>query len=369
MAVAGLLIAISSPLFGAVADYEGRRKPWIAIFAGIAIIAGFFLWFSKPSPDYVMWTLSWVVLGVIGVEVSVVFYNVMLRDLAPKNYIGRISGWGWGLGYFGGLTCLVIALLVFVHGDTRWLGLNRQTFEHIRITGPFVSIWYFIFAIPLFVWTKDRSSSGISYRKALSDGANQLLETLRKLPRYKEILKFLIARMIYTDGLNTIFAFGGIYAAGTFGMSFTEVIQFGISLNVAAGIGAIGFAWLDDYIGPKPTILISLLIMFLSGVGILIVHSKLAFWILGMVLSLCVGPVQAASRSLIARAAPPELVAEMFGLYAFSGKATAFIGPWLVGAFTLFFDSQRIGMSSVLAFLLVGGIILCFVRAPTTPAD
>ena len=364
IAVAGLLIAVSSPLFGAIADREGRRKPWIAIFAIIAIISSSVLWYAKPSSDYVMWTLVWVSLGLIGVEVSVVFYNAMLRDLAPKKYIGRISGWGWGVGYFGGLTCLIIALFAFIYNEASWLGLNRHSYEQIRIVGPYVAIWYLIFALPLFIWTQDRPSTRIGYRQALRLGASQLLTTLKRLPQHREIFKFLIARMIYTDGLNTVFAFGGIYAATTFGMNFAEVVQFGISLNVAAGVGAIGFAWLDDAIGPKRTILMTLLIMFLSGVGMLLVHSKLAFWILGIFLSICVGPIQAASRSFMVRVAPPPLVTELFGLYAFSGKATGFVGPWLVGAFTLLFGSERIGMSTPLAFLLAGGIVLCFVKAP-----
>ena len=145
----------------------------------------------------------------------------------------------------------------------------------------------------------------------------------------------------------------------------SQVIEFGITMNVAAGLGAIGFAWVDDYVGAKPTILTALLIMLITGSGMLIVHSQLAFWILGMLLSISVGPVQAASRSLMVRVVPPKLVTEMFGLYAFSGKATSFFGPWLVGSFTLAFNSQRIGMSTVMVFLLVGGIILCFVKAGT----
>ena len=133
-------------------------------------------------------------------------------------------------------------------------------------------------------------------------------------------------------------------------------------MNVAAGVGAIGFAWFDDFVGAKPTILVTLVILIASGTGMLIVRSQLEFWILGMVLSICVGPVQAASRSLMVRIVPPHLVTEMFGLYAFSGKATSFFGPWLVGLFTAFFASQRIGMSVVMVFLLVGGIVLCFVK-------
>ena len=364
IAIAGLLIAITSPLLGAIADHEGRRKPWIAAFSFLSIFSGILLWFAKPSPSDVLWTLWWVGLSIIGVEVSMVFYNAMLSDLAPKNYVGRISGWGWGLGYFGGLASLIIALFVFVQGNTHWLGLDQATFEPIRITGPFVSAWFAIFTIPLFLWTPDRLSTGVGYRRALHFGTQQILRTMRELPKNKEIFKFLLAHMIYIDGLNTIFAFGGIYAAGTFGMSFSEVIQFGITLNVAAGVGAIGFAWMDDYVGSKETILVTLGVLLSSGVGMLMVHSKLAFWILGMLLSLCVGPVQAASRSWLTRAAPPALVTECFGLYALSGKATAFIGPWLVGLFTLWFDSQRIGMSCVMVFLLVGGIILCFVKSP-----
>jgi UMF1 family MFS transporter len=361
VAIAGLIIALSSPLLGAVADNEGRRKPWIAIFATLVIISAALLWFAKPSSNYVIWTLIWMGLGLVGVEMAQVFYNAMLRDLAPKNYIGRISGWGWGTGYFGGLCSLIVALFLFVKNGAN-IGLNTTTYEHIRICGPFVSIWFFVFALPFFILTPDRPSTGISYITALRQGLRQFFQTLRALSTYKQILKFLLARMIYIDGLNTIFAFGGIYAAGTFNMSFAQVVEFGISMNVAAGIGAMSFAWLDDYLGSKPTILISLIIMLATGIGMLTTHSQIAFWILGMGLSLCVGPVQAASRSLLVHIAPAHMVTEMFGLFAFSGKATSFIGPWLVGTFTLLFNSQRVGMSVVMFFFFIGGALLSTVK-------
>ena len=146
-------------------------------------------------------------------------------------------------------------------------------------------------------------------------------------------------------------------------MSYAEVIKFGISLNIGAGVGAAIFAWLDDYKGAKFTILLSLVIMIACGIGMLVVQSKSLFWLLGIGLSLCVGPVQAASRSLMIHLAPRELITEMFGLYAFSGKATAFIGPWLLGLVTLAFNSQRIGMATVILFLIAGGILLSFVKA------
>jgi MFS transporter, UMF1 family len=362
VALAGIIIAMTSPIFGAVADHQGRRKPWLAFFTLVCIVASAMLWYTKPHVSDVTWALSWSVLGIIGFEIGMVFYNAMLSDLAPKNYLGRISGWAWGLGYFGGLASLLIVLFVFIDGHGLWLHLNIKTAEQIRINGPFVALWFILFAWPLFLWTPDRSPTGIPCKTALFKGFKSLYQTLLEVRKNKEILKFLLSRIFYIDGLNTIFAFGGIYAAGTFGMTFAEVIQFGIAMNIAAGLGAIGFAWLDDYKGAKLTVLISLVIMIICGSTMLLVHSKLLFWIFGMGLSLCVGPVQAASRSLMVRLSPKHLVTELFGLYAFSGKATAFLGPWILGTVTLAFNSQRIGMSIVMVFLLIGGLILTRVK-------
>ena len=363
VAIAALIIGISSPIFGAIADHEGRRKPWLAFFTILCVIASAMLWYIMPEDSNVRSALIWAVLAIIGFEVGMVFYNAMLCDLAPKNYLGRISGWSWGLGYFGGLTSLVIVLFVFIDAHGFWFfHLDVKTYQQIRIAGPFTALWFLVFAWPLFVWTEDRKSTGIGYRNAIVEGVNSLYKTLLAAKKHKEILKFLLARIFYIDGLNTIFAFGGIYAAGTFHMTFAEVVKFGIAMNVAAGLGAAGFAWLDDYKGGKITVLISLFIMIICGSIMLVVHSKLLFWIFGMGLSLCVGPIQAASRSLMVRISPKELVTEMFGLYAFSGKATAFFGPWILGSVTLAFNSQRLGMSTVMVFLLCGGLILTSVK-------
>ena len=351
VAIAGLIIAVSSPIFGAIADHEGRRKPWVAVFMGVAIISAVFLGFAQPSPAYVRWTLVWLVLGVVGLEVSVVFYNAMMTHLVSPNYLGRLSGWGWGVGYFGGLVSLVF-------------GLFLADANAVRLCGPLVAVWYALFAIPLFIWTPDAPSTGVRFTTAIRLGLKELLNTIRMLPQYKQMVKFLLAHMIYVDALNTIFAFGGIYAAGTFNMDMTEVIEFGVAMNIAAGCGAISFGWLDDAIGAKPTILISLGIMLTMGIAMLLVYSKLVFWILGMLLSLSFGPVQSASRSLMLRLAPKRLMTEMFGLYALSGKVTAFMGPWLLGTFTLLFNSQRVGMSTTMFFLVFGAILLCFVKLP-----
>jgi UMF1 family MFS transporter len=185
-----------------------------------------------------------------------------------------------------------------------------------------------------------------------------LTRTLKKITSYGQILRYLIARMIYTDGINTLFAFGGIYAVGTFGMSFSELIMFGIAINLTAGIGAVGFAWIDDKMGPKKVILIALVALTILGGILLIIQDKTLFWIFGVPLGLFVGPAQSASRSLMAHMAPPELRTEMFGLYAFSGKATAFVGPALLALATDMFQSQRAGMATILIFFIVGGILL-----------
>ena len=182
------------------------------------------------------------------------------------------------------------------------------------------------------------------------------------LPRHGRLWRYLLAHMIYADGINTLFAFGGLYAAGTFGMPVAEVIAFGLLLNTTAGLGAFAFAWVDDWIGARPTILIGLIALTVIGVPLLLVETKLAFWILGGALGVFFGPVQAASRSLMARIAPPGLETEMFGLYALSGKVTAFAGPLLVGAVTAATGSQRWGLAVVLPFLAVGGLLLLTVR-------
>ncbi len=360
--LAGLIIAVFSPIFGAIADHQGQRKPWLRMLLPAVIISAAALWFVKPSPDYVTWALFWIVIGTTALETGTLFYNAMLNEIAPRDWLGRLSGWGWGAGYAGGLVALIFTLNIFILNDSAWLGLNHATAEQIRICGPFVAVWIILFSWPLFAFTPDRPSTGVSLIHATRMGLRTLGNTLRILPRYRNILIFLLARMLYIDGLITIFAFGGIYAAGVFGMDTAQVIQFGICMNIAAGIGAAIMGWLDDARGPKITIHCALLLMIICGLGMLLVHSKSWFWIFGMGLSLGVGPVQAASRSLLIRIAPQELMTEFFGLYNFSGKATSFMGPWMLALVTGVFASQRAGMSTVFFLMAAGGILLFFVR-------
>ncbi len=364
MGLSGVAIALLSPVLGAIADQNGRRKPWIAVFALACVAVGALLWTVEPTAGMLVWALLLVALANVAFEVGTVFYNAMLPEVAPRGMMGRISGWAWGLGYAGGLACLAACLLLFVQPEVPLFGLDKDSYEHVRVTGPFVGLWFLVFALPMFLLTPDRPGRGVATATAVREGLQTLGRTLRKLPRYGTILRFLIARMLYTDGLNTLFAFGGIYAAGTFGMSFDEILVFGILLNVTAGLGAAAFAWIDDWLGPKRTVLISVACLSLFGAAILLVESKTAFYVLGCIIGLFIGPAQSASRSLMGRLAPAEVRTEMFGLYALSGKVTAWIGPLMVGGVTVLMDSQRWGMATILILFLSGAALLWPLREP-----
>jgi UMF1 family MFS transporter len=226
------------------------------------------------------------------------------------------------------------------------------------------ALWAVVFALPLFLFTPDRPGRAVPAGRAVRGGLRTLWGTIRTLPRHRSLALFLLANMVFLDGLNTLFVSGGIYAAGAFGMDLTEVLVFGILLNIAAGVGAVGFAWVDDWIGPKATILIALGALTLLGVAILLVHDKVLFYALAMGIGVFIGPAQAAGRSLMARMAPPELRAEFFGLFALSGKVTSFIGPAVVGWLTYAADSQRVGMAAIPVFFVIGLLLLLRVREP-----
>jgi MFS transporter, UMF1 family len=359
--LAGVIIALTSPLVGAIADHGGYHKRWLFFFTIVSVTATFLLWFAYPDVNYVYTTLACVVIGSIGFEVALVFYNSFLPVLAPRSHVGRVSGWGWGSGYLGGIVALSIALFVFVQGRAGWL--DTSTSEQIRICGPFTAIWYLIFSIPIFIFVPEITTKSKPMGEAVRAGCKELFSTLKMLPREKNILIYLIAHMIYTDGLNTLFAFGGIYAAGTYGLSFEQVLMFGITMNITAGFGAISLGWVDDYLGSKLTIIISLACLTIFGLPLLVLHDKYVFWAVALFLCLFVGPVQSASRSLMVRLIEEKnMSAEMFGLYSLSGKITAFIGPWLLGLMTITFNSQRAGMATVIVFFVIGALLLLPVK-------
>lgn len=370
-AIAGLTVAIGGPILGTIADLTGRRKLWLALCTLLVITACGGLWTITPDPSDAMTALVLVVIATIGFEFGTIFYNAMLPSLVPAARLGRISGWSWGLGYFGGLSCLAAALIVFVQADTPPFGLDKNASEHIRATCLLVAVWFAIFSLPLFFFvpetariTRPPAALPMTIGTALKTALERLRATLQQARQQPLLLRFLLARMLYTDGLVTLFAFGGIYAAGTFGMGFSEIILFAIALNVTAGLGAAGFGWIDDRLGSKTTIITGIIGLLATGSAVLAIQEVTLFWIAAVTLGIFVGPVQAASRTLMARIAPGDQRGEMFGLFALSGKATAFIGPALVGWITLIADSQRIGMSMILIFWLLGLFLIWGLKLP-----
>lgn len=366
IAVSGLLIAVLSPFMGAVADHYGARKPWMLGFTLLCAAATGLLYFGMPGagPGNILFILAMVVLANAAFEIAIVFNNAMLPHLAPACHMGRVSGWAWGMGYAGGLVCLVLALFGLVGlGDMAPLiPLPQDHSEHIRAVGPLVALWMLIFTIPMMLYTRDVPRSAVRLGSVLRDGVGQTWRGIVALKGQKNLLRFLIASALYRDGLNTLFAMGGLYAAGTFGMSFQDILIFAIGLNVTAGIGAALFAYMDDLKGSKQTVLLSLAGLMAAGVAVLLVQDKNIFIMLALVLGLFIGPVQSASRTLAARIAPDGCVGQTYGMYALTGRVVAFVGPAVYAAAVMIFETQRAGMASILLFWLVGMVILMGVR-------
>ncbi len=362
LALAGLVTALLSPVFGSISDRVGRRKPWLAVFSTITILASALLWFAEPDAAFVPTALALVVIANICFEFSNVFYNAMLPTAAPRRFLGRVSGWGWAAGYIGGLLCLAIALVGFIQPADPWFGLSKENGENVRATAILAAIWYAALALPLFLFAPDAPSRNVPFRGAVCDGLAKLWQTLRQVRRYGNLVRFLLASMLYRDGLATLFIVGGLYAAGTFGMTETDILLFAIGLNVTAALGAFVFGFFDDRLGSKRTVMMSLIGLIGFGTPLLFVPDQLWFVIVALGLGLFVGPAQAASRTFLSRLAPADMQAEMFGLYALSGKATVFLGPFLFARMTESFDSQRAGVAVIVVFFALGALMLLTVR-------
>jgi UMF1 family MFS transporter len=352
-----ILVALLSPLLGAYADKTGTRKRFLFVTTSICIAGTVALFF--PQQGDVWLALGIVVVANVAFEITNVFYNAFLPEIAPPERIGRISGYGWALGYGGGLLCMVIALVVFVQPEVAPFGLDKATGENVRATNLLVAAWFALFSLPLFLFVREPKPLVQPERRGLLRATfGELRETARMIGRYRQIVRLLVARLFYNDGLVTVFAFGGIYAAGTFGFTFDQILLFGIALNVAAGLGAFLFGFIDDKIGGKLTIQISLVLLSIATIIAVVGQTPATLWAAGILLGIASGPNQAASRSLLGRMVPPDKETEFYGFFAFSGKLTAFMGPFLLGQLTAAFDSQRVGVSVVLVFFVLGALLL-----------
>jgi len=390
---AGLLIAMMSPVLGAIADASGRRKPWIAGFGALLVIGSSLMWIGKPGdPSIIVPLLIAYGIATVGVEFATVFNNAMMPSLVPPEKIGRLSGTGWATGYIGGILSLILVLGFLAAnpdtgrtmlGITPLFGLDAAAHAGDRITGPLTALWFIVFVLPMFLLTPDFPSKR-PVRQALREGLREWRQTLGELPKRKSLASFLLANMVYTDGLVSLFAFGGIYAAGTFGWRTIQIGTFGILLALAGTFGAWLGGKLDDRLGPKRVIAIALTSLLLSIIAILLVDrdsilfvpvtppqpggglfaapAEKAYLVLGGVIGMMGGPLQAASRTLLIRMAPTDRITQYFGLFALTGKVTSFIGPLLIGIVTAVTASQKAGMAVLVVFFVAGLALLSRVK-------
>jgi UMF1 family MFS transporter len=358
VALTALVVVLSSPLLGAIADRRGLRRRFLAVTTLVCVVATAALAFVAPGQARApLIALVIVTVANIAFELGNVFYNAFLPDITTPERLGRVSGYGWGLGYAGGLVCLVVALIALVRPEQPWFGISTEAGFNVRATNILVALWFGLFALPFLVVAKgeDRAERAPGAgRESFAD----LARALREILRYRQATRLLVARIFYNDGLATIFAFGGIYAAGTFDMSFADILVFGIVLNVAAGLGAWGFGFIDDRFGGKRTVMVSIVALAIATVIAVWAPDRTWLWVAGVLIGVFAGPNQSASRSLIARFVPGGKESEFFGFFAFSGKLASFVGPALLGAATAAFHSQRAGIATILGFFLVGGVLL-----------
>ena len=391
---AGILIAIFSPFLGAIADAGGPRKTWIAAFSVFFIAGSSLLWFGAPSIENGMFiALVGFVIATIGAEFGIVFTNSMMPDLVPKERLGRLSGTGWAMGYVGGLVALILMLaLIIPSGDANTtlvgiksvLGFKTQDFSGPRFSGVLTAIWYCVFIIPLFLFTPDAPRrNGLS--RAIKDGIAQLKATLSTWREHVNMFKYLLISMLYRDALVGVFALGGIVGAAVFDWPAITVGVYGILLSITGAIGAFLGGKLDDKIGPKKVILIGITILFLGTVATLSIGkdyiffylpvepmvkdggmfastAELTFVLVGAMVGLAVGPLQAASRTMLIHIAPEDKITEFFGLYALSGKATSFVVPISIGFVTYLSNDFRIGLTPILVAFAIGFIGMLFVK-------
>lgn len=396
MAVSAIIVAVGSPLLGAIADAKGQLKPLIFWWSIPFVIGQTLLWYATPAaPALYLWiVLGGLLIATIAGEFTAVLNNSLMPRIVSAAQLGRVSGGGWALGYVGGLISLVLTAGFLLSdpatgrtllGLDPILTLDAVSHEADRLVGPFCAAWYVLFVIPFFLFTPDapaKADTGpVSMRAAFASVAG----TLAHLRQFRQIVLFFVARMLFIDGLLAIFSFGGIYAASVFGWQTVVIGYFGIILSVAAGIGAAIGGFMDDRLGSRAVIMGSLVLLIVGALGVISVdRSHVLFFLevapkaegsgaftstgeqvylaFSVLIGIASGPLQSASRSLLARMAPAERMSEFFGFFAFSGKVTAFAAPLIIGTISAATGSLQIAMSAILAFLFTGLAIMVFVK-------
>ncbi|MBB5721088.1 UMF1 family MFS transporter [Loktanella ponticola] len=383
--IAGLVIAFTAPFLGAFADNTGRKMPWIIGFSALYVIGAWSLWYLTPDSSSLMLFLILFYVGFIAAESALNFVNAYLPSMGTPDDVGRISGTGASVGYWGGLVALIFMLLFLAEDATTGktligldplFGLDPSTREGTRAVGPFMAIWFAVFMIPFFLWVRDDPKDAGAVPK-MSKVWGDLKTTLRNVAQRKSTASFLLGSMFYRDALNALYAFGGVYATLVLGWGTIWLGVFGIISVITAAVFTYVGGRFDAKLGPKPVIIFCIIALtivssFIVGMsrtqvfGIALAADSMVpdiiFFTCGSVIGGAGGAIYAASRSMMVRHTNPERPTEAFGLFALSGKATAFMAPALIGIFTALTDNVQLGFLPVIFLFLLGLLLLSWVN-------
>lgn len=365
-AAAGLLVALMAPVIGQSADRAGRRLRATGVWTGLVVLCMIGMFWVRDD-----WTYLWAGLLLLGfasifIELAAVSYYALLAQVSTPATVGRVSGFGWALGYIGGIVLLLGVYAGFLSGGGGLFGVSTAGGFDVRISVLVAAIWFAVFAVPMFlVLPETRPVAPGAPRLGVAGAYRRLVADLVALYRASpHTVWFLGASALYRDGLNAIFAFGGVLAVTVYGLEPGQVLIFGAAINVVAALGALAGGRLDDRFGPKAVVVWSLAGLTVVGVVLLVVSGPTMFWIFGLILGLFVGPAQASSRSYLLRLCPVGHEGQLFGLYATTGRAVSFLAPTLIGLFTYLFGSDRAGTVGIVVVLLAGLLALLPVRGP-----
>ncbi|MBM6405780.1 MFS transporter [Phycicoccus sp. CSK15P-2] len=334
-ALAGLSVALLAPVLGQNSDRSGRTVHHLRTQTWLLAALSASLFVVRPEPGFLWVGLGLLAVGSVVSEIAGVNYNSTIDQVATQRTVGRVSGFGWGMGYLGGIIVLLLIYFLFIQPDVGLFGVTGEDGLDIRVSMVVCGLWTLVFTVPTFLVLKDRPRERAP-RVGVVQSYRLVWRSIHGLwVVSRHTVYFLLASALFRDGLAGVFAFGAVLAAGTFGLSAGDVIVFGAAANVIAGVATMLFGMLDDRLGPKRVILVSLGALVVLGILIFVLHDAGTgtFWVLGLLMTVFVGPAQAASRSFLARLVPEGKGGEIFGLYATTGRVVSFLSPMFFGAF------------------------------------
>lgn len=363
LAIGGIVVAILAPVVGQRTDQGGRRKRWLGINTLIVILTTFAMFTVQGKPGFFTYGIVLITIATIFYEMANVNYNAMLMQITNKSNIGRVSGFGWGMGYVGGIVVLVIALAGFIMGD--WLGIGTEDGINIRMLAIVAAVWSLVFSVPIMLAIPENTAVDPDAERGIIDSYRKVFRKINDLRvNARETFYFLISSAVFRDGLAGVFTFGGILAGKVFGLSDTEVIIFAIAGNLVAGIGVFVGGALDDRFSSKAVITWSLAGLVITGSALFLLHDggPSVFWVGGLLLTLFVGPAQASGRSLIGHLAPVGAEGELYGLYATTGRAISFLTPMFFALFVSMGGADYWGILGIVLVLGAGLLLLLPLR-------